>query len=96
MPPKPYRWVRPDVMPLFAAVAVGIGAVATITTRKLFADPSVTTWRSQRDHEVRPEEGEPYKDSALRRFVHGRKVEMFPDNLMGRTLERAKEHPKAN
>ncbi len=59
-------------------------------------DPSVTTWRSQRDHEVRPEEGEPYKDSALRRFVHGRKVEMFPDNLMGRTLERAKEHPKAN
>ena len=35
MPPKPYRWVRPDVMPLFAAVAVGIGAVATITTRKL-------------------------------------------------------------
>ena len=56
----------------------------------------MTTWRSQRGHEVRPEEGEFYKDSALRRFAHGRKVEMFPDNLMGRKRERAEKHPEAD
>ena len=56
----------------------------------------MTTWRSRRGHEVRPEEGECYKDSALRRFAHGRKVEMFPDNLMGWKRERAEKHPEAN
>ena len=56
----------------------------------------MTTWRSQRGHEVRPEEGELYKDSALRRFVHGRKVEMFPDNLMGQKRERAKKHAESD
>ena len=34
---KPFRYIRADVMPLFAAVAVGIGAAGTIITRKLFA-----------------------------------------------------------
>ena len=37
MGPRPFRYVRADVMPLFAAVAVGIGAAGTIITRKLFA-----------------------------------------------------------
>lgn len=37
MGPKPFRYMRADVMPLFAAVAVGIGAAGTIITRKLFA-----------------------------------------------------------
>ena len=41
----------------------------------------MTTWRSRRGHEVQPEEGDQYKDSALRRFSHGRKIEMFPFNL---------------
>ena len=37
MGPKPFRYMRADVMPLLAAVAVGIGAAGTIITRKLFA-----------------------------------------------------------
>ncbi|CAL5227499.1 g10483 [Coccomyxa viridis] len=92
MGPKPFRYMRADVMPLFAAVAVGIGAAGTIITRKLFADPSVTTWRSMRGHEVQPEEGEQYRDSALRRFAHGRKIEMFPFNLGNSKSESSREH----
>ena len=52
----------------------------------------MTTWRSKRGHQVQPEEGELYKDSTLRRFVHGRQVGIFPDNLMGQKRERAREH----
>ena len=36
MPAKPFLYIRPDVMPLLAAVAVGVGAAGTIMTRKLF------------------------------------------------------------
>ena len=56
----------------------------------------MTTRRSKRGHEVQPEEGELYKDSALRRFVHGRQVVMFPDNLMGQRRERARERTEAD
>lgn len=42
----------------------------------------MTTWRSRRGHEVQPEEGEQYKDSALRRFSREREIAMFPFNMV--------------
>ena len=57
-------------------------------------DPSVTTWRSRRDHEVQPEEGKHYKDSALKRFAQGRKIEMFPFNMGNSRSDSPSEHSK--
>ncbi|EIE23897.1 hypothetical protein COCSUDRAFT_62427 [Coccomyxa subellipsoidea C-169] len=74
-----YRWVRPDVYPLFAAVGVGVAAAAVIMSRKLTADPSVTMWRSMRGKDVNEDQANKYNDNVLRRMVHGRPIAILPD-----------------
>lgn len=71
--------------------ASGANKCPDLISLLLVQDPSVTTFRSMRNHEVQPEEGEHYKDSALRRAVHGRRIEMFPDNLMAHRDDKIKE-----
>lgn len=64
----PFKWVRPDVYPLIAAVSVGCSMGVYIMTRKMFFDPSVDLNRERRQYQVKPESSG-YEDKA-RSYQH--------------------------
>jgi hypothetical protein len=82
-----FRWLKPDVYPLIAAVSVGVTGSFIIMARKLREDPTVVLSKSKRGEEADPLAGERYTNSWHRRMFEGRVVGIFPNPIKRRLPE---------
>ncbi|GBG58939.1 hypothetical protein CBR_g24290 [Chara braunii] len=65
-----FKWVKPDVYPLLAALGVGLTFLAYQSARALTKNPDVT-WdkEKRRTAEIDEREGKEYRQGAFRKFV---------------------------
>ncbi|CAI9112505.1 OLC1v1012965C1 [Oldenlandia corymbosa var. corymbosa] len=75
-----YRWVRPEVYPLFAAVGVAVGICGFQLVRNICINPEVRVTKQNRAAGVLENftEGEKYAEHGLRKFVRNKKPEIMP------------------
>ncbi|XP_074592347.1 uncharacterized protein LOC141848132 [Curcuma longa] len=79
-PPTVNRWVRPEVLPLFAAVSVAVGICGFQLVRNLCINPEVRVNKEGRTAGVLENyaEGERYAEHGLRKLVRNRAPEIMP------------------
>jgi len=76
-------WIKPEVYPLFASMAVALGTCTLFCTRQLFTGPDVFINKKHRksgyptEHYDTEAYGKQYKDHAVRRFAHGQSISIF-------------------
>ncbi|XP_042447574.1 uncharacterized protein LOC122034378 [Zingiber officinale] len=74
------RWVRPEVLPLFAAVGVAVGICGFQLVRNICINPEVRVNKEGRTAGVLENyaEGERYAEHGLRKLVRKRAPEIMP------------------
>ncbi|KAL6186383.1 hypothetical protein ACLB2K_042503 [Fragaria x ananassa] len=74
------RWIRPEVYPLFAATGVAVGICAMQLVRNITGNPEVRVTKENRAAGILDnfEEGEKYRENAVRKFVRNRKPQIMP------------------
>ncbi|KAK9804081.1 hypothetical protein WJX73_003942 [Symbiochloris irregularis] len=75
----PFKWVRPEVYPLLAALAVGVGAMAVALKHSLFSDPVVTISRGRRGEDPTEVAGQSHYNHWVRRFADKSNRTILPD-----------------
>ncbi|KAL2922846.1 hypothetical protein RDABS01_014337 [Bienertia sinuspersici] len=75
-----FRWVRPEVYPLFASVGVAIGICGFQLVRNICINPEVRVTKENRAAGVLDNftEGEKYSEHSLRKFVRSKSPEIMP------------------
>ncbi|CAI0426103.1 unnamed protein product, partial [Linum tenue] len=74
------RWIRPEVFPLFATIGVAVGICGMQLVRNITGNPEVRVTKENRAAGIldNHEEGEKYKEHALRKFVRTKRPEVMP------------------
>ncbi|KAG9439942.1 hypothetical protein H6P81_020107 [Aristolochia fimbriata] len=74
------RWVRPEVIPLFAAVGVAVGICGFQLVRNICINPEVRVNKENRAAGVLENfaEGEKYAQHSLRKYVRNKSPEIMP------------------
>lgn len=75
---KPFRWIRPEVSPLFAFIGVALSAAVYMGARHIVGNPSVYVSRNRRseldmttDDKILKERGRSYSSSsAFQKLAH--------------------------
>ncbi|KAH7331603.1 hypothetical protein KP509_20G042600 [Ceratopteris richardii] len=74
-----YRWVRPEIYPLFAAMGTALSICAFSLVRNAFTNPDVRINKADRTagYLENFEEGEKYREHNLRKFLSEREPHIF-------------------
>ncbi|CAM6117918.1 unnamed protein product [Calypogeia fissa] len=77
---KAFKWIQPEVYPLFVAVGAAIGLCGFAITRNLAINPDVRINKDDRSAGVLEnyKEGKSYKDNILRKYVTDKSPEIMP------------------
>ncbi|ESR51356.1 hypothetical protein CICLE_v10033501mg [Citrus x clementina] len=75
-----FKWVRPEVYPLFGALGAAVGICAMQLVRNAWTNPEVRLTKANRTAGVLEnfDEGYRYKENALRRFVRDKPPQIMP------------------
>ncbi|XP_057522309.1 uncharacterized protein LOC130802355 [Amaranthus tricolor] len=75
-----FKWVRPEVYPLFAAVGAAVGICGFQLIRNICINPEVRVNKESRAAGVLENfaEGEKYAEHSLRKFVRSKSPEIMP------------------
>ncbi|CAL5214017.1 unnamed protein product [Lathyrus oleraceus] len=75
-----YRWIRPEVYPLFAAIGTVVGICAMQLVRNICTNPEVRVNKANRKAGVLENysEGEGYAEHRFRKFVRTRPPQVMP------------------
>lgn len=74
-----FKWVRPEVYPLLAAVGVGVVAMVVALQHSIFSDPVVVLSKSRRGEDPELTAGSSHYNHIIRRFSGGRGHTILPD-----------------
>ncbi|KAG9446394.1 hypothetical protein H6P81_012522 [Aristolochia fimbriata] len=74
------RWLRPEVLPLFAATGVAVSICAMQLVRNITGNPEVRVNKEKRTQGVFDNyaEGEQYAEHGLRKFLRTQTPEIMP------------------
>ncbi|CAK9882549.1 unnamed protein product [Sphagnum jensenii] len=74
------HWIRPEIVPLFAAVATGMGLAGFMVARHVTLNPDVRVNKEDREAGIldNQNEGKTYKDHGLRSYLRERRPEIMP------------------
>ncbi|XP_077214806.1 B12D protein [Tasmannia lanceolata] len=80
MASTPNRWIRPEVLPLFAAVGAAVGICVFQLVRNIVINPEVRVNKENRAAGILDNhaEGERYAEHFVRKFVRNKKPEIMP------------------
>ncbi|CAJ2668004.1 uncharacterized protein LOC123911036 [Trifolium pratense] len=75
-----YRWIRPEVYPLFIPVGLAVGICAMQLVRNITTNPEVRVTKQNRAAGILDNfsEGEKYSQHFVRRFVRDKSPQIMP------------------